>query len=362
MRAVELIDMTAKSEKLLPTPTQIADLKRLAAGIIRAQGNRFVKDLLRSKDIRIGTNKDEFQVNLTAAIESGELTLQDVRTWLTSVEGWGDQHVFLYNISSTLRKELTEPKIRQRVADAKLDDVWNGETALTFPDQPKLTSISFSDSVLRLIWQECTPGWTPAPDKDYQKEEGLDVYEYRAFRQIERRAITRFEARIKEGIAGLFIADPIQGAEHQAAIDEAKRVLALLIDLKALERGLMDIALISRNLDQQNVPNNKTPSPEVKTQRSRLTSGGASVEFASNSRDKAYWEEPAIQNVRNSVRAQQLPAFQGADGVFIFQENSLGLTRPLRVQLYGKAHRIRLWAQMEVSEVWTILAKLSTHQ
>jgi hypothetical protein len=58
-----------------PTPTEVADLKRLAAGIIRAQGNRFVKTLLRSKNIQVGANKDEFQTNLTVAIESGELTL-----------------------------------------------------------------------------------------------------------------------------------------------------------------------------------------------------------------------------------------------------------------------------------------------
>lgn len=345
-----------------PTRAEIEDLKRLAAGIIRAQGNRFVKDLLRSKDIHIGANKDEFQANLTAAIESGELTLTDVRAWLASVEGWGDQHVYLYNISSTLRRELTEPKIRQRVSRAKLHRFWNGETALAFPEEPQLTSISFYDSVLRLVWQEASPDWAPAPEKNYQKEEGLDVYEYRAFRKVEWRAITRFEAHMKEGIAGLFIADPIQGPEHQAAIQEARRVLRLLMDVDALERGRMDIAVISRNLDQQNVPNNKTPSPQVKAQRSRLTSGGASVEFAANSTDKAYWEEPAIQDVRNSVRPQQLRSFQGADGVFVFQKNSLGLTRPLRVQLYGKERRVRLRAQMELSEVWAILTKLSTQQ
>jgi hypothetical protein len=354
--------MTATSKNPRPTPTEIEDLKRLAAGIIRAQGNRFVKTLLRSKDIQVGANKDEFQANLTAAIESAELTLADVRAWLASVEGWGDQHVYLYNISSTLRRELTEPKIRRRVSSAKLDAVWNGETALAFPDEPELTSISFNDAVLRLVWQEASPDWAPAPEKNFQKEEGLDLYEYRAFRKVEWRAITRFEARVKDGIAGLFIADPIQGPEHQAAIQEAKRVLRLLLDVDALERGRMDIAVISRNLDQQNVPNNRTTSPQVKAQKSRLTSGGASVEFAANSTDKAYWEEPAIQDVRNSVRPQQLRSFQGADGVFIFQKNSLGLTRPLRVQLYGKERRVRLRAQMGVAEVWAILTKLSTQQ
>lgn len=354
--------MTSAPATPLPTAAEITDLKRLASGIIRAQGNRFIKDLLRSKRITIGTNKDEFENNLSRAIETGMLTLDDVRAWLTSVEGWGNQHVYIYGISSTLRKELTEPKIRQRVTDAKLDTVWEGETALAFPDQPTLTSISFTNSVLRLVWQECSPSWTPVPEKNHTEQEGLDLYEYRAFRKVERRAVTRFEAHVKDGIAGLFIPDPVQGLEHRAAVREIKRVISSLMDLQALERGLMDIGLISRNLDQKNVPSNNTPAPLVKAQRSRLASGGAYVEFAANSRDRAYWEEPAIEDVRKSVRTQQLRAFQGGAGVFIFQPGEWGLDRPLRVQLYGEDNRVRLWAQMEVSEVWTILSKLSTYQ
>jgi hypothetical protein len=344
------------------TPTEIADLKRLAAGIIRAQGNRFVKDLLRGKDIRIGANKDEFEANLNEAIETSRLTLDDVRVWLAAVEGWGNQHVYLYSLSSAICKELTELKILKLVTDAGLDGLWNGETALAFPDKPTLTSISFTDSALRLVWQESSPNWTPVPEKNFPKQEGLDLYEYRAFRQVERRAITRFEARVDEGIAGLFIADPIQGIEHQKAIAEAKRVIALLLDINAMERGLVSIAAVSKNLDQKNVPNNNLTSTPVKTQRSRLESGGAYIEFAANSRDKAYWEEPAIQNVRKSVRSQQLLAFQGVEGVFIFQESDNGLNRPLRVQLYGKENRIRLWASMDATEVWTILSILSAQQ
>jgi hypothetical protein len=62
------------------------------------------------------------------------------------------------------------------------------------------------------------------------------------------------------------------------------------------------------------------------------------------------------------VRAEQLHAFQGAEGVFIFQETKEGLERALRVQLYGKDNRVRLWAQMEALEVWNILTQLSQYQ
>jgi hypothetical protein len=232
---------------------------------------------------------------------------------------------------------------------------------LAFPDKPQLTSISFNDSVLRLVWQETSPGWVPVPEKNFTVEEGLDTYEYRAYRKVEWRAITRFEAHVARGLAALFIASPIQGHEHKEAVVEAKRVIAQLMNLERLENGQFDMPSVSKNLDQQNVPTNKVPNPSVKAQKSRLGSGGSYVEFAATSSEKAYWEEPAIQNVRDSVRAQQLPVFHGMEGVFIFQDGD-GLARPLRVQLYGKDHRIRLRAEMDAGEVWTILAKLSAYQ
>jgi hypothetical protein len=349
-----------------PAPDQVADLKRLAAGIIRAQGNRFIKELLRDKGIRIGVTKDDFERNLTAAIENGELGLADVDAWLKSVEGWGNQHVYLYNLSPRLLGELTAARLRRKAGAAGYGELWGAPTVLEFPEAPRLTSISFADSVLRVVWQESSPGWTPVPDRNYQEEEGLDTFEFRAFRRVERRAITRFEARVEEGLAGLFISDPIQGEEHQQAVAEARRVIRTLMDLDELDRGQVDISVVSRNLDQRNVPAGGGPSPPVKTQKSRLASGGAYVEFAASSRDKAYWEEPAIKDVRKSVRNQQLHAFQGTGGVFVMQEGfgagASRLRRPLRVQLYGKTDRVRLWAQMDTDEVWTILASLSTYQ
>jgi hypothetical protein len=354
--------MNPSRTKPKPTPEEIAALKRLAAGIIRAQGNRFVKDLLRANQIRIGTTKDEFEANLNAAVENGDLTLKDVSTWLHSVEGWGNQHVYLYSLSAAMQKDLTMANIRQRVKAAKLDSVWNAETTLAFPDKPELTSISFNDGALRLIWQESSPSWMPDTGKNYQKQEGLDLYEYRAYRQEERRAITRFEARASERIAGLFIPDPIQGAEHKTAKERALNVVAQLIDRADLDQGLMQIGRVSRNFDQDNIPNNAGAPTKVKTQRSKLISGGSSIEFAADSPDKAYWEEAAVGNVRVSVKGPQLRAFPGGDGVFVLQAGYFDLTRPLRIQLYANDNRIRLWAQMDVSEVWTILKELSNQQ
>jgi hypothetical protein len=343
-----------------PGPKEIEALKRLASGVIRAQGNRFVKELLRGR-VTIGSNKEEFEANLNQAIENGVVTMTHIEQWIHSVEGWGNQHIYLYNLSSALKKELTEDKILARVKAARLGKLWNANTTMTFPEEPHLTSISFTDNVLRLVWQEASPGWTPDLEKNFTRQEGLDFYEYRAFRRVERRTITRFEARVKDGLAGLFIPDPMQGPGHQAAREEAMRVIARLLDLPSLENGTVRVAQVSKNLDQSNIPQNNGVTVAVKTQKSRLSSGGAYVEFAAHSSNKAYWEEQAVQDVRKSVRNDQLEFFQG-EGVFLFGEGVTGLNRPLRVQLYGDQNRIRLWAQMDVSEVWGILRLLSAHQ
>ncbi|MCH9646668.1 MAG: hypothetical protein K0U98_00440 [Deltaproteobacteria bacterium] len=348
-----------------PSPKEIKDLHRLAAGIIRTQGNRFIKELLRAKKIPIGSNKADFERNLKSAIEQGQLRLADVEAWLEKVEGWGDQHVYLYNLSPQIQAKLDPVAISKKVREAALTELWNKPTLLEFPEAPTLTSIAFKDSVLRLVWQESSPGWTPVPNKNYTQQEGLDFYEYRAFRKVERRAVTRFEAHLPLGLGALFVAKPIQGGEHQAAVAEVKRVLDLLIPLKELETNQVDISVVSRNLDQRNIPTKKRPKPSVRTQKSRLAAGGSYVEFAASSKDKAYWQEPAIQGVRKSVRTQQqLNAFQGMDGVFLFQPGSAkgSLSRPLRVQLYGRNDRIRLWAQMDAGEVWKILTDLATYQ
>jgi len=48
------------------------DLTELVRGIVLAQGNVFIKELLRSKDIKIGATKAYFEDNMLGAVQ--ELT------------------------------------------------------------------------------------------------------------------------------------------------------------------------------------------------------------------------------------------------------------------------------------------------
>lgn len=356
--------MTATTAAPPQTDQQTSEMRRLVAGIIRAQGNSFIKELLRSLDIPLGATKDAFEKNLMAAIDDGILTIDHIEEWSNRVEGWGNQHIYLYRLTPSLLRSLTTGKIQKAVKAAGYERVWDKKTILEYPEDPELTSISWHNNVLRIVWQEATPGWTPVKEKNYIAIEGLDTYEYRAYRLLERRAFTRFEADKSLGLAALFIADPITGPEHQKSIDEAKAVIAQLLNLQSLEDAQLDMAIVSRTIDQKNVPTIKTPNPPIKTQRSKLASGGAYVEFAANDANASYASTPAVNDVRKSIKPAQLKKFKGSNGVFWF-EPSVGKRRPLadrrRVELHGRDKRIRVRAQMERHEIWTILETISRY-
>lgn len=346
-----------------PTRKELKTLERLVPGIITAQGNQFIKELLRDLGIRIGVTKADFEQNLREAIRNGQLRLADVEAWLERVEGWGNQHVYLFNVPDALRPGLIPSRIKSKATRAGLAHLWDAQTSLKFPDEPELTRISFKDSVLSLVWHEASSTWLREPSKDRKEEIGLDNYEFRAYRQLIRRAVTRFELRLDFGLAALFIPDPIQGEEHRNAIAEAELIIDKLLDLTALKKAQVQIADVSRNLDQAHIPSSPNQQPPVKTQRSRLSSGGAYVEFAANSEGRAYWESNAVRGVRRALRSQELASFTGTAGLFEFQQGGPGgFKRNLKVQLYGEDRRIRLWAQMDLEEVWTILKILSQYQ
>jgi hypothetical protein len=344
--------------------TEREKLRRLVALIVRAQGNRFVKELLRKRGIALGANKKDFEQNLKIAIDNGKLKLSDVQAWLEDVEGWGNQHVYMYGLSDALLVQLDRERLYQNVLAARLKHAWEASTIHQFPDDQRLTSISFDGNVLRLIWQKATPSWTRVEEKDKKRTEGLDDYWYRAHRLDEQRTVTRFEAHVDRRLAGLFLPQPVQGEEHKIVYEAARTVIGLLLDLPELEANQLDMAIVSKNMDQQNMPVNNGQRPPVQAQRSRLISGGAYVEFAASSSDMSYHDEPAIQDVRNAVRDGQLDAFQGGEGVFWFEGNGtdLNLTRRLRVQLYGEENRLRLWARMEAAEVWDILTHIAQYR
>jgi hypothetical protein len=173
--------MTGKSVD--PLSAQKDALVKLVKGIVLAQGNEFIKELLRDRGIRIGTTKADFEQNMIRAIETGGLDRQQIDQWLNEVEGWGSQNVYLFTLPSVVRDDPVwrDPKrIESKVVAAGFKKQWNAQASLEYPSDLTLTGVYFEDSALRLVWHKGVGFWLRDKTKDYQEEIGGDTYEFRA--------------------------------------------------------------------------------------------------------------------------------------------------------------------------------------
>lgn len=356
-----------------PGPEEREELERLVKGIVVAQGNEFVKELLRERGIRIGTTKADFERNLLEGIEDGRLVREDVEEWLDRVEGWGDQHIYLYNVPDAVARDPVwgnAEEIRQRVQDAGYGDYWNVRTSLEFPEEMTLTGISRTEDTLTLTWHRGAESWVREKDRDYRETIEGDLYEWRAFRYRAKRTVTRFVLRTGDDdtatwSAALLIPIAINSPEHQELQTQVARTLRRLkplADFKALQRQPVPIANVIKKIDQAGLASGKG-GPRVTAQATRLLSGGAYVEFASTSHHDDYRASGPVRAVRRSIGDPQLEQFIGSNGSLEFLKHlSNGLSRDVKVQLYGIDKRVRIWKQLTASEVWTILDTLRRYQ
>jgi hypothetical protein len=346
--------MTSQRE---PPANPIPELVR---DIVLAQGNVFIKELLRRKKLPIGATKADFEKSL------GLLQQSDIEEWLDEVEGWGNQHVYLYNVPPAIASDQQwkqAGRVRARVEAAGLGGYWDANRSYEFPKEQTLTGITFDGLALRLVWHKGEPGWVADPKQNFQWEIEGDLYEFRAFRQRADRAVTRFEMRLDAGskappIAALFVPAAIDSPEHDEALGEARRVAALLAVEAVFDQPVIVSDIIKR-LDSERLAAGK--SAGITAQSMRLADRGAYVLFGSTSTADDYAESALVRGVRRSIKTKELGRFVGKDGAFVLAKERIeGLTRDVRIQLYGEGKRLRIWRQLTAGEVWAILRNISS--
>ena len=346
------------------------ELKELAHNIVRSQTNRYIKELLREHGIAIGSTKSDFERNLDAAIDGGTLTAAHVEAWLQEVEGWGNQHVYVYRLTRPqVAAFKTEANAHAAIKGARLGKFWQRPTtsseSLGFPEDDEkleLVSITYGDS-LRFHWHNGTTYWTRSADElphDKPNETiGGFEYQFRAYRGRVDREVMRFEIRPREQLAALFVPKAINSAAHRLAVTTAKNDIAKVLPFASFASKMLKTRQVIRNLDQALALARDAAGsePAIQAQSTRLQDDFASIEFAARATEGSYRNSDAVQAVRRTiVTDDQVDAFVGASGTFRFVEKGLG-----RVQLSDDG-RIRLWSSMQADDVWHIIGELVKHE
>jgi hypothetical protein len=328
------------------------NLRQVVDRLVVAQGNEFVKELLRKKKLRIGTKKAEFESSLHEAIQSGELTADDVEEWLAEVEGWGAHHAYIFRIDHAAATELLNNTEHFKVAlrRARLLTVHSNPNRFAFPTSLIPTSASAHDSTIEVVWHQGSGTWVPAPERDYELSEGDELFRFKAERNRSERKVARLVARVDIDLAGIFISIPLDDERHIAAISKSKQTARLL-----LGDAMGDYINIGRAQLQLDHPG-AIPDRNVTVSRSRMRSQGAYVEFGAVNSQGDFNDVADVRDVR--LAARDSLSGESGDFNFVIGEGT-SRSRVVKVRLVANENRVYIRAQIASEDEWGILQRIA---
>jgi hypothetical protein len=316
-----------------------AQLKDKVRAIILLQGNDFIKELLRDHGIKIGSTKNDFANNIAEAIDAGALTQEMIEAWLYEIEGWGNQHVYLFEAPG-----LDHAALGPSLAASEHARLIGAPPSYNFPSDLELSSVLHDARSVSFLWHLGREGWDRARAKDFVKDEGLETYRYEAYRRRMDRSVVRFEWRFDDSHCAILI-QRNRDIDHGVAMSVVWGVLQRLSIITAPLRRLSLTQAV------------KSASKEKGTRSTRFEAEGGFVDLVSTLDDGGIDRVAAVRHARHSLNDDE---FERAQGIFALGEAEK-LAQKMSVQVFGSEGRIRLLAQCRRDDVHSVIAYLLGH-
>ncbi len=317
------------------------------------QNNRFIREFLRSKRVPMGTTKQEFENRLRTAVGSRIVTLEDIREWLAGVEGWGNQHVFPFEVPNNDRDAPpTREEFRIRLTAARLVRFLDAPIPQNPSENLALATIRHSAAGVSFLWVRGSPALIRRKDLDREEEIDGDDIEFHAFERRWSRVAARFEWRGSAKLAAVFLArrdesDYMQ--QRDRLLEMVTKVLPSVANWTPL-----DIPRVVTRLDQAGL---KAPAAggrrEVRVNSTVFQGASANIRLSANSEQDGYQDDADVREVRLAVDTTK---FVGGSGdCYVSPSDDQG---EFHVRLYGNEKRLLLWEKMTASQVWSLLIYL----
>jgi hypothetical protein len=315
------------------------DLKQIVQFVIVGQGNEFIKELLRENGIKIGINKADFIKNLNAAIDENKLTLPIIEEWLSEVEGWGSQHIYLFD---PLRLSLENAK--HKILNSKYSKLFNHQSSHEFPKELSLTNITIGDNLLSLTWHIGNSAWVRTSSKDYQEEEDGDLYKYEAYRHFSDRSVVRFEWNITNPYCAMFLPQANKEKIHEETL---RKVWLVLKEIGLCKNELKKISV-------NNAVNAlRANSKQATTTSMTLRVDGGHVNLVSDLPEGGIEDVEAVREVGLAVNPTK---FKSSEGMFkLDTDTNSTLSRPIKLQIFGIESRIRIWVKCKREDIYSVI-------
>jgi hypothetical protein len=311
-----------------------AQLKELVKRVVVAQGNNFIKDLLRESESKIGATKQEFAHNLNAAIDEGRLTQARLEAWLAEVEGWGDQYVYVVSAP-----QVNVGRLAQAIQESPFSHLNDAAASLEFPEELELKQIAVDGEHLSLVWHQGKEAWNRWSAKDFDDDDEIEHFRYLAYRHRLDRSVVRFQWRFGDDYC-LILIHRNPDIKHHEVFATVNGTLDLF-GCEGLPLRLQPLMHAIRTSSQR---------AGVKTTRFERDSGY--VELGSSLPGLGI---EAVESVRVVLQAVDTDQFDRANGMLNFVSLEHGTSRDISVEIFGAEAKLRIWAQCKREDVLTVL-------
>lgn len=328
--------------------------------LVLLQGNRFIRELLRSRELRLGTNKEQFEAHLREAIADERLTPADIQEWLGDVEGWGNQHVFVFEVPDDSGGDLRQrDAFVQRLTAAGLEGLLDAEIPFDPGEELALATVRHADTGISLLWVRGSAALIRRKDLDFDDEVGCDEIEYHAYERRWSRVAARFEWRFDSKLAAVLIA-----RREERDYAQQRDLVLEVVDATIAERAewpALDVSRVITQLDAAGLAAAEAGAEQaVRVNHTLFQGAAASIRLAAASQAGSYQDDAAVREVRRTLDPDQFVGGLGDCYLTPSAEPEVE-RRELHLRLYGREGRVLLWGKMTAEQVWGMVTDLRTY-
>jgi hypothetical protein len=290
--------------------------------------------------------KDVLKDRLRDYLDEDSKNAVELTEYLNLIEGWGNQHVYLYRAPSGLNKQWRDDQfVKDLVKKNRVSSILNKPRPVILPQSPTLASIGWTSQRVRFIWNERREWFDRREDADIEANEENLVF--RAWQRKTARGTLAFDWDLQSGEAMLMIQRLPTGTQYSKIRDDMVKWLAPFTDLNAFQVVRVSTG-IKRILE----------SGEVRERRTRWeTMAGGKATFTSPALHKDIRDDATLRK----MEAAGSGAIQGSMGNMYWLTKDGTLKQEFHTLLHRKDQRLGIMGEKIEKEVRYVIGRIRAH-
>jgi hypothetical protein len=329
--------MTERASPDSLTPNEIG----LVLDYLLSHKQAFLQDFLRKHSLPFSGTKQRLRERVEAHLAEDRLAASDLVQVLNRIEGWGNQHIYLYKAPDrAIEPWLTESSVRSRLYGLGLAGLFGRPRPLVLPDERTLSSIEWASERVRFVWVEKQQWEERVAGQDIEQ----DGMVWRAYRLNVSRGLIAFDWDLVSGYAMLMIRRLPHGTRYDAIKKELESVLEPLVSLSQFERLRVSRA----------IPDIQRSSEVRRRHISYRTIRGGEASLTSAGRSRDALADPALKRADSALEGDTT----GLLGDFYWLPAQGGLKSELHSRLYAQDQRVGIFGEHQEKDVRHVISRI----